>query len=553
MLHLRLWLATCFDLDPEDGIDAMIHGKQNDTFNCGLTSANTIAHQIFGEPLWTPQTAVSHRVQWFLHLSQPALKSLTSQAVNSDSESTLSHTTHPQVLVQFQKVNDVSSPKGEIDILVSLALAQRDHNFSTTDLANFANSDDDLRAADSPTRESRSRYHLSILELLNPATHLNDTEVVDSEVDYTHTGQMGDDEDMEIEDDNLNLNPDQTKDDPPNSTHVNMSSDSDADGSEDESAGERPDSARPTKRFKGNGKSKSATISMAKRTAFRKGKFIIEKPSLDVWKKAILADDIYATFDPTNLCRVRHSGCGKFFKVKEPLDLTRWRSHLKNCTEKPPLKKTKSAGTPSVFTMPGWAPKSTPKRDLDVSRSPVIPKPVNLLPQSSLPDTVITATRPCPGITELDCSDIARYLMRSSANGGGGQSIHKVTKKLFRKVFSSLQSTSKDEVLAAQLHTHIWRNDHQHLRIYSTACKKVVASRTPQRPLPCDACVSVTRSKAFKNAIRKKTPQPKNQIYTNKKYQNPVVGEIYSRHIGLKEIVESQVRSLLDIIYFLLV
>ncbi len=87
MLHLRLWLSTRFDLDPEDGIDAMIHGKQDDTFNCGPASANTIAHQVFGEPLWTPDTAVSHRIQWFLHLSRQAvqpMESLSTPAAKSE-------------------------------------------------------------------------------------------------------------------------------------------------------------------------------------------------------------------------------------------------------------------------------------------------------------------------------------------------------------------------------------------------------------------------------------------------------------------------------------
>ena len=46
----------------------MLHGKQKDTFNCGLTTANTIAHYIFKTPLWTPDRAVLERVQWFLHI-----------------------------------------------------------------------------------------------------------------------------------------------------------------------------------------------------------------------------------------------------------------------------------------------------------------------------------------------------------------------------------------------------------------------------------------------------------------------------------------------------
>lgn len=68
MVQLRLWLGARFDLDPDDEGDIMRHGKQKDTFNCGLTTANTIAHRIFKTPLWTPDRAVLERVQWFLHI-----------------------------------------------------------------------------------------------------------------------------------------------------------------------------------------------------------------------------------------------------------------------------------------------------------------------------------------------------------------------------------------------------------------------------------------------------------------------------------------------------
>ncbi len=440
----------------------------------------------------------------------------------------------PQVLVQVQKVEDTSPAKGGMDIVVSLALAQRDHNFPTTDLANFANSDDEREEAKPPTRQ-----HLSILQLLNPPDDFPAFEGTDSEDEGMDVARVGDEEDIPMEtDDNLDQPADLKL---PKSTRVNIASLSD---SEDEQTDF--ESVRPSKRLRGDGPIKTVAPSLTKKTASRKDEVIIDKAGLNAWRKAILVKDPYATFDPANLRRVRHSGCGKFLQVKEPLDLSRWRSHLKQCAEHP--KTSKSAGTPSVFTMKGWAqvPKTTPMQDLDNRNYPPAQTPIVLPQPSKLADAVTTSTRPCPGITDLDCPDISRYLMRSAANGGGGRSIHVVAKEMFRKAFSSLRSSSKDEVLAAQLHSHTWRNDHQHLRIYSTVCKKVVASRTPQRPLPCDECVSVMRSKTFKTTMRKKTPLPKNQIYTNKKYQNPVVGEIYSRHIGLKEIIESQVRLVIS-------
>lgn len=60
LANLQLWLKIHFGIDAVDQGDSMTHGKQNDTFNCGPVSANTIAHHIFDDALWSPETAVYH-------------------------------------------------------------------------------------------------------------------------------------------------------------------------------------------------------------------------------------------------------------------------------------------------------------------------------------------------------------------------------------------------------------------------------------------------------------------------------------------------------------
>ena len=45
-------------------------------------------------------------------------------------------------------------------------------------------------------------------------------------------------------------------------------------------------------------------------------------------------------------------------------------------------------------------------------------------------------------------------------------------------------------------------------------------------------------------SLVKPTPLPKNQIYTNSQYRNKLLGEIYGRTIGLKEIIEAPVSNL---------
>jgi len=133
MLQLQLWLHTRFNLDPEDGGDCMPHGKQNDTFNCGPATSNIIAHFIFNEPVWNVDTAIHHRIRWFLRFVEaitledsPMLKNLV-------------------VVTEEQAVMDID---------LSVAIVVGDHNFS--DLPSFI-----AEVKDPP--QTIHRQHLSFL------------------------------------------------------------------------------------------------------------------------------------------------------------------------------------------------------------------------------------------------------------------------------------------------------------------------------------------------------------------------------------------------------
>ena len=45
-------------------------GMQNDMYSCPIISVNAIQHHIFGDALWTPETARSLRMKAFLELVQ---------------------------------------------------------------------------------------------------------------------------------------------------------------------------------------------------------------------------------------------------------------------------------------------------------------------------------------------------------------------------------------------------------------------------------------------------------------------------------------------------
>ncbi|KAK6984122.1 hypothetical protein R3P38DRAFT_3333004 [Favolaschia claudopus] len=149
-----------------------------------------------------------------------------------------------------------------------------------------------------------------------------------------------------------------------------------------------------------------------------------------------------------------------------------------------------------------------------------------------------TVPKPCPGVTDDDISDVQRYLRRTSAAGGGSRSVFKIAMEQFKKPFSKLSSSRHKDVRDTQYHEQKWRNDHAGLRVFSVACEKTVPERKP-RTLPCPTCRSLINNRAFKRALKKKGPSnPHHFIFTNHRFRNQILGELYGRCVGLREIIE---------------
>jgi hypothetical protein len=207
--------------------------------------------------------------------------------------------------------------------------------------------------------------------------------------------------------------------------------------------------------------------------------------------------------------------------VKEAYDLTRWRTHLKTCLTKPTKK---ASNTITLFSMGSWK----------LGRESAV---------ETKAATAVENLKPCPGLSEDNDEKIPEYLQRTTASGGGSKRVHNIAKDMFGRLFKALEAGDKEQVLQYQAHGQRWRNDHRSLRVYSTSCEKSVNKRG-NRILPCSECASLLNLKAFREVLRKPTPKPKNQIYTNKLHRLPVLGAIYAKHIGLKDIIETPVRTI---------
>jgi hypothetical protein len=160
--------------------------------------------------------------------------------------------------------------------------------------------------------------------------------------------------------------------------------------------------------------------------------------------------------------------------------------------------------------------------------------------------TTATVHSPCPGLTSNNHSLIASYLSRSSAEGGGGWSDGVIAMERFGKAFSELKDIQQQEVRQMQFHEHKWQNHHKDGRIYATDCKRTVTLTTPDGGiLPCPPCFALLKLNGFQSVLKKSTPTDSNYKYTNKRWRNPILGNIYARIQGVREIMESAVRNII--------
>lgn len=54
--------------------DSLAHGRQEDFTDCGMLTANTAAHNIFNDELWTKDRKNVERARWFITLSEAHIK-----------------------------------------------------------------------------------------------------------------------------------------------------------------------------------------------------------------------------------------------------------------------------------------------------------------------------------------------------------------------------------------------------------------------------------------------------------------------------------------------
>ena len=67
---LRKWFDKRFGWKVMNVGNILERPRQTDTYSCSICAMSTIAHGIFGDPLWQQPNASTHRIRWLLKLCE---------------------------------------------------------------------------------------------------------------------------------------------------------------------------------------------------------------------------------------------------------------------------------------------------------------------------------------------------------------------------------------------------------------------------------------------------------------------------------------------------
>jgi len=145
---------------------------------------------------------------------------------------------------------------------------------------------------------------------------------------------------------------------------------------------------------------------------------------------------------------------------------------------------------------------------------------------------------PCCGIRSSEFKPTKRYLKRSPAAGGGGESLHAIAQQLYKKSYSQLSAGKKRRVQRRRVDTFRWHNYHELAMVKSPACTKMVYARGREESAAmCHACTEVLYSKSFRAACRKDF-NPAARKYLPKNLRRNKLRAILDDVEGMKEVFE---------------
>ncbi|EIW76421.1 hypothetical protein CONPUDRAFT_131026 [Coniophora puteana RWD-64-598 SS2] len=474
---LQDWLLAAFGSRFEDRGNSLPHGVQADASSCGICTVNTIAHDLFGDSLFTHRQRHSERIRLFTRICQQQLSLAEGTVGEHHASSSRSHHHHPPSTSHTTRhppppMHHCSHHEPFSDDLpIGLDIANEI-------LAQFA---DHLAAELGPDAGA------DIPGLDGPIEDVPETDVDDLSSEYT-------DGDL--------------------SSESGWSSDGDWTSEPEEIT--LSDAASDTESWDDlamdKGTSLSARNEQALKKAMKDGNLEVDERKKRTYEQTCRGVDEHCRFHYVRRWRVYHSRCRCWVTQKGPYNTQRFRAHAKKCKPKGQTHTLDGfvirgpAGPPSDDIPP---PPDDDDSDSDDSDDDEEGKGGMKVTSDGKGKMEVNnkkrparEPRPCLGISGADDSRVNVYLRRTGAHGGGGRSRHDLALNLYQLPFGSLTDAQKDTVILAQRHSQTWVNDHQRLRVFARDCDGVVQPRQPAGTRKCPHCQAVFRSKSFRNRLR---------------------------------------------------
>ncbi|KAJ7219936.1 hypothetical protein GGX14DRAFT_559755 [Mycena pura] len=456
---------------------------KTDGVNCGIIAINAIAHNIFGDPLWTTKSAKTLRMKAFCDIvkNDPWMKRSSPRIDVHD----LDLTDGAQNVIaagfaideeRFRVASDDVQPHIPNPIPAPGLAAERDIDVEMGEL-NPTEPGSLKRRAEEPLEEQESRCGKAAKT--RPVTVVTPAIFLRKAISIPLPNSV----------------------DPKRKKKASAS----APGKKTKPAPAITNSSSIV------GISLAATKARELRDEVKSGTFQASDTKTANFRRKITSEwDPNAQFEET--CkRVQCSTCSSWVEMKEPYNIARFKDHcnktMQGCTRAAPL---------------APEPVKKPKTTMDRFLTAALPvKSVNAKPKvSKVPKTV---NGPCPRLSIAYNSLCGVYLERSGAVGGGARALGKYVKDIFGdKTTAELTKTEKELAYAAQHHNHTWRNDFT---------PGIMASFAP-----CTSCLLLFTSKSYQAVINKPLPENGNFKFTPKRSQNEHLGMQFARYKGLEQL-----------------
>ncbi|KAI0069937.1 hypothetical protein K474DRAFT_1609629 [Panus rudis PR-1116 ss-1] len=467
--------------------NSLLHGSQLDASSCGLFAINSIEHAILHDILLVPERVTYYRLSWFVKLANTyGLQPVRATDLLNPTENDLDTSSCPS-----------SPPLTTRSVSPQLSM-------ETSDAVSLMSTNDDLPSRTTEAQPAEAKLGKqtyarkpikNILSFFSrskpsvPSSSSQSKRARSTSPSIPETSSLGSSDHVS----RVEIKRRKTK-----------NTDSDL-------------VSKPV------GMSRSAIAAREIREQVKNGTYKATPAQIVKWKKKCRGVDIDCEFRKDDYTHVQCSKCLEWYCVSDPCAVPPFRKHFKEC---------QTSGMQRIDNL--FTKKLGATKLLGIN---------NVL-------------LPCPGLEGTKYPLVDQYLKRTQFVGGGGRGLDRIAEELYGTgtVYSELTEREKEVVRDMQIAGHRWRNEHQRGRVFATDCKEDVvvqlkvrgslaaeASRAQlQTRKPCASCAALLRDQDFIRLSKREIPKNANFKFVPKLFRDPILGELYAKCHGLKELLDEQ-------------